>query len=602
MPHRNTCPVLLMVCVCGMVSLHLPARTANAQAVPPPVTAAPPAAVTPQAALTPDQLKQDARLAAVFNLDVRGVEIKRTLEAISAQTKIGLTVSPQWQDRRYTGMMRRQTMLSFMLAIARTCRMSWKIQPPTDPAPAPASAPVYVLFQTDEQQQAERRLVAGSERREARFREELKARLTQAVQNALAGGDPTTGHLEVLLQGYSPEQMDRAMDSALEPPDIISASDQSHFHSHFFYSDDFARLSPTQRNAVRSIVGKEQYHPISAGDAEGDASPSAPPDFAAMRVGLIAAAGGFRLGVIEPDGKDVWVSPSVHVGNVPSIDPQAQENDLDPAVEKQLRSLGLVNFGAMPMSLRKKSLVFPPALDRNSLSEFLGSIAGQTGLAFSCDDFLNSRATIYPNILADKAGYTVEEALVQIAKTFGHRMMYAEGRMYADTLTPGLDLRLEPPVSVMRRLSELTETKRKPDIEDTLAFGQCTRAQINCILSKHPIKRVWAGLLLRAIRVLPCLQIYAQLTPEMRASAAKEGLSYVGLSRAQQQIFDTLVNAGLPATNTPTENLQSERFQSERLYVRPMPYLLPGGKSKPGLTFLITGREETPRLRRFTIF
>ena len=548
--------------------------------------------------LSVDELRADTRLSHIFNLDVRGVEIGKILDAVSKQVGVDLSVDPILKDRRYTGMAQRGTTLAFMNVLARTCRMSWRRLPESAGAPSTGVAePRYELFRTDEQDRREKLQITRSEERETRRREELRALLRQAVQNALNGNDPNSGGFEALMASFSPEQMDTASDSALEPAGILSASDQSAFHNHFLYATPFSNLTAGQQAAVRSVLGQDQYHPTYASDEE-SGHPERAPDFSTMQVGLIAAAGGFRLGILEPDGKDVWVSPGVHIGSVPPLDPQAQRSDFDPTVEALLQSATIVNIDALPASLKEKLVRFPADLDRTSLSTVLGSIAEQTGIAISCDDFLSSRVTHQSLLPSNKEGYTLKSALLQVAKTFRHRVIYSNHCLYVDTLTVGLDLRLEPPAKVMQRLGELQQGPSKPDVNDTLSLGTCTRAQVSCIIRNHPIMRTVSGLMYRAVRAYPYLHFYALLTPTQRTAAeAQDGLSYDKMTQAQQAEFRGLTDVGLPSLDKKGNGLKPRH-----LYVQPQPQMLADGKTaNSGLVLFISDAAEPPSVRRFDI-
>ncbi len=121
----------------------------TAQSQPTPVRPLPqsgrPDSAASQMPLSEADLRTDSRLSQVLNLDVRGVEMEKIMDAVSKQTGNTLSVARKWKDRRYTGMMRRGTVAAFMLAIARTCRMSWRNLPDVESA-APQPAHRYELY------------------------------------------------------------------------------------------------------------------------------------------------------------------------------------------------------------------------------------------------------------------------------------------------------------------------------------------------------------------------------------------------------------------------------------------------------------------------
>ena len=54
------------------------------------------------------------------------------------------------------------------------------------------------------------------------------------------------------------------------------------------------------------------------------------------QVGFIAAAGSFRLGIVQTDGSDVWVAPGHQIGRVAGLNATNRENDFDADVIRQI--------------------------------------------------------------------------------------------------------------------------------------------------------------------------------------------------------------------------------------------------------------------------
>jgi hypothetical protein len=129
-------------------------------------------------------------------------------------------------------------------------------------------------------------------------------------------------------------------------------------------------------------------------------------------VGLIAAFGGLYVGIVGPDGKDVWVSPldQVRRRGIPGY---TSDNDMEPEVEEALAKTAWLDLGELPPAQRHRRFRFSENLPRHSLPGILEYLAAQTGLPFVSDDFIQSRRSNFFWLLTDRDEYTLEQALKQ---------------------------------------------------------------------------------------------------------------------------------------------------------------------------------------------
>ncbi|MCS6777808.1 MAG: hypothetical protein RMJ43_14210 [Chloroherpetonaceae bacterium] len=272
-----------------------------------------------------------------------------------------------------------------------------------------------------------------------------------------------------------------------------------------------------------------------------------PEDLHRCYVGFMASDGVVRLGIVGPGGNDVWVSPFDYVHRVvpPSTSPDEPPREETAAELARGRYL---EISGIPEGVRKKPLRFPGALDRVSLPAILESVAQQTGLSIVADDFLHSRETMYYWLLTDRDTYPLRAALDQIARAFGHRMFYRHHVLCVQTMTPGTDLRAEPPPEIMARLRARAGAGQNLEFPDYMALGRLSLLQMEMLVTRrHPARNALATPLMNAYRKHHILRLCASLTrSQWERAESEEGLRPRALNRKQQEAFLAMVGVGLP--------------------------------------------------------
>ncbi len=506
--------------------------------------------------LSREALQHDTALNRVVAFRFDEARLDETFKALTDQRNLKLTVISDLAPRRITARCKHTTIASFMIALSRVLGVSWR-----------KSGDSYILFQTGEQIRAEDRKKRDSEANEQRFVDAQGNNLRTQLEHALSQTGANREIFSDFLAGCKPDTINRGIASALEDEPFLSAVDQSHFHNHFLPAGPLSALPSGQQAAVRQIASDGGYSHIDAGSS----------------IGLIAAAGGFRLGIVEPNGRDVWVAPQHAIGQVSTVTQSARENDFDPAVVELLRSDRLVGFGSLTNSFRHKKFKVESGTDRSRLAIVLQNISTQTDVDFLCDCYLNSAQTLYS--YNPDTEWTVEQALTAVARTFGHKMLYHGGLLEITAVTPGLDLRLESPIAVINSLDAQALTGHLPNKEDLIVLSACNQEQLQILAQWHPVNnKTHTGHILQALRVYPFLHFYGSLSRSQQQDAFSErGVNVRDLSVAKHRLFDALFTIGL-AKMTPTRY----KLERNRFYLKSNGIKLPDGGRRDSITFIAT--------------
>ena len=509
--------------------------------------------------LTLEVLRHDPDLNRVVALRFDEARLDDVFKVLADQHNLKLTVISDLAPRRITARCKYAPVASFMIALSRVLGVSWR-----------KSGDRYNLFQTAEQIKSEAWKRRASEAKEQRYVEAQGNTLRTQVQGALSQKGLNRDIFADFLMGYDANTIDKGIASALEDEPILSAVDQSHFHNHFFAAAPFSTLFPAQQESVQQIARESGYYHLSAESS----------------VGLIAAAGGFRLGIVEPDGKDLWVAPQHSVGQVSTVSQTVREDDFDPKVVEQLRSSRLVEFGTLAETLRRKRLKSESGIDRSRLAVLLQEIAAQTDFDFLCDCYLNSAQTTH--IYNPDPTWMADVALTWIARTFAHKMTYHGGLLEVATVTAGLDLRLEAPPAVMNSLDAQALSGRLPNRADLLVLSVCNQEQLQVLAQRHlVIRKTRTGHILQALRSYPFLHFYGSLSTEQQTRAlAVNGVNVRDLSVSQHRLFDALFTIGLPKTAPTKYKLEKNRF-----YLKFNAITLHNGMRRDVITFIATTPE-----------
>ncbi len=343
------------------------------------------------------------------------------------------------------------------------------------------------------------------------------------------------------LATLDPEKLQLALETSGEPEGVVSATDQSHLHSQFLFSQPTYELSAEARSAVGAMLGQP---------ASGKFADLAPiehtPGDSTTQVGLVAYAGGLMLGTVTQDGSDVSISPDhmIQKKGIPGVD---SDSGGEAEVEEAIKNRKLVFIDNMPLAMQRIPMKFVRGRERTQLATLLESVAKQLGVSIVSDDFLRSRTPQYPWLLTDQPTYTAREALAQIASSFGKEIYYKNGVLRLRTVTLGLDLRSEPPNALMESLAQAVVKKRALTLAEYLMFGALSPLQIRTLSINMPTSFAQLSLFETVFQKWNPLRLYASLGEKLRtASEGEKGLNYRDLSGEQRKLFLRAASSGLP--------------------------------------------------------
>ncbi len=520
------------------------------------------------APVAPPDLSADTRLNAPITTEAKSQPLADCLPALDS-AGVMIRASPPMAQRRVTVFAARLPLRRLMEALADTLGLSWQRENTPAPTPgaaqdkgqqdksqqdadpqaknAPANrAPNYTLFQSDEARRRERKQLAASEAwnmwaHDAK-RDAMQAAL-QAALNATGNDKHPANPLRGLLADLSPKQIDQACELATQSMGVGAADNNRNLLQNLVGVRPFADLPPAQQAQARALLGRPEQTAGGKGDG---AVPGAKNDDELSRssVGFAAIEGAVSLAVVKPDGSDVLFSPQsgVFMRSIPAL---ASDDDSDPEVRALTQNVRLLDLSGVPDAVRRKRLRFPSALDRAALPELLQSLARQTGLAIVADDFIRSRRTVYFWLLTDKPDYTLDEACDQISKAFGHRMIYKNSVLRVQSVSPGPDLRVEPPPQIIARLRDMTAHHLLGTLDDYAMLGGLTRAQLDTFVLAHFPGVAQGTLLINAQRAYSVLHFYALLPPDLRERATTSaGLPFSALNARQTEAFAALSQLG----------------------------------------------------------
>jgi hypothetical protein len=361
------------------------------------------------------------------------------------------------------------------------------------------------------------------------------------IRQALAGhGSPhASPALLGLLARLDEEGLRAAGEAATLPEGIASVPDNRQMGERIVGATPFAALPAALQSEIKTSLAR-----IDAGHFTLPASNLA--DLERSQVGVAVGETNAHLVVVDPDGSNIWVSPSERI---PSAMRPGPEADMDQAAEVAHAVLHeeLVITPGLPRDMQQRKLRFPAALHRTELPAMLESLAKQTGLPFLADDYLRSRESVFTWLLADRQEYSLAEALRQVASAFGHRFVYKNGVMHVETLTPGLDLRAEPPAELLETLRQRAAHKELLSFEDQLALGTLSDLQLLTMMTRHPPVIPQLAVLYTLYQSRGVLRFYGGLTPEQQSRAATTaGLPPRDLDLGQHAVFTRLSSVGLP--------------------------------------------------------
>ncbi len=530
-----------------------------------PSTAAPPSQSTPPAApsVPSVDLTADSRLRGEEVLRVKWGRLDVILAALSKETGVSVEADAEIAARRVNlfSLPPSASAGQDMAVIARVAGLTWE----TTEAGGKTG---YRLTLSDEQREAEERAQRNSERREEKTRAANRAALLKnlkdEIQRSRQAGQTGFGDY---LAAFSDQQLGEAADSAQDHVEVISAGDQRHFRPFFLGLGPFSQLPGATQRAIRNLTTRDEYLPGAPG---GNYKPAASGSdaLAQCEFGLVAAGGTIQLALYNPAEDDVWVSPFDKVHG-PTLSVMEAENDFNPAVVREMESEKLVS--GLPAALANRKIRVPANVDRSHLAALLEFFADDVKLASASEDFLRTGTTpFYVNpaqLLPASDTFTVRDALRQMAKTFGQRMVYDKGVLYVTTLTRGRDLRAEPPAELVARLAARVKKRVPVSMGDVTSLATLSRLQLETLFRYCPAELKGTEMLFLWLRdAYPVMHLYALFTAEQRAAAeAEDGLTISAVDGDARRWYHALKVRGLPV---PASELSISPVKPGRFYVR----------------------------------
>ena len=526
-------------------------------ALSPPAASAPslPVAPVPLPAAAPPapNLNADARLSHDVTLQAKGQPLDDLLRSLQPPAVPRLRAAPQIGQRRVSVFAERVSLRLMMQALADTTEFTWRAGSETKPgadtiADAPGSlAADYTLFQSEAARKRERKQTDIAEEREKRAHDVRRDAMQGAIQDAVNARGSAKAPPDVfadMLASLTREQQQQAAELSTQPQGVIAADNNRNCFQNMVGVQSFADLPPGMQANLHKMLGVPES--IGSGKNSITFSPAAKSaqDLHNSSVGFVAVEGTVTLAVVAPDGSDVWLSRD-NVLPARRMAPDDTNIEGGPELAAQIAAGTLLDLSGVPDGIRAKRLHFAQELDHGSLPDLLQSLAHQTGLAIVADDFVRSRQTMYFWLLTDKPDYTLDEACGQISKAFGHRMIYKDGVLRVQTVSPGPDLRVEPPADVLARLHDMTVRHLPVTLADYEMLGRLTRAQLDTLVIARLPGITQGTLLLNAQRAYSVLRFYALLPPDLRERATRAtGLPLSALNARQTEAFAALSQLG----------------------------------------------------------
>lgn len=494
-------------------------------------------------------LEQRQELSASVALDFASKPLSDILSELSHHSKVKLSPSSDLAERRVSVFAPKGRASSVLQSFAFLFGATWQTAAEAQKTEAGFSGD-YQIFLSLYGKKRQEQEIADSEQ----FEREQKAAEVDAMRRAInerlaeKNGDPL---MRELLNSLSPEELEQTASLSSDAMGIISANDSRHMENHLFHATPLSQLSGSLQNRMSDLPKDAEF------GTDGTEKPTraAPPTGSGTSVGLLASDGSVNLAVVAPDGKTIWMSPLGALNRKPVAG--LTDDDSHPEVMAVLQKGRLIEWGNMPVTMIRKRLRFPASLEREKFAAILKSLSEQTGMTVVSDDYLRSNKTPFSWLLTDKKEYTLEEALTQIGRAFGHRFLYRQGVLIARTATPGLDIRSEPPASLVAYLREKTKRKQGWRLSDILMFGRLKPIQLRTLTLRLP-----EGIMpLPSLdRIALPLRLYMLLSPEQKRSAEKKGVAETEMRGEAREIFRRLSGVGLPASKAQIQQVNDSGF------------------------------------------
>lgn len=505
-------------------------------------------------------LMADPRMKTPVELRVKWKRLDEIIASIRQETGIALQVESGIGGRRLnlftSKMTAEQAVASIVREMGLTCTTS---------STASGEQPNYTLSLSEERRQKEEWWKSASEQRKKERYADYRRRMQEAMQKEIdASRQSKKPGIGLLLSTLSPEELQRIAGVSQEGPPLISASNQSHLHNFMMFARPYKDLPEDVRRALPAMLGRPEY-------AEGNIKTGAGSlaELEHCQIGLIAANGSVRLGLYNPAEGDVWAS-SYDDTNTPTPSNEDILNDFNPQVVEMLNSPKLVS--GLPRGIGEKRIRFSKEVDRRHLASLLEVVAQKVSLSFVAQDYFRTRSVtpfIAQHLVPATEEFTLREALLQIARAFGHRMVFQDSVLYVTTLTPGADLRAEPPPTIFDYLNRLEQKKEAISPESYLKLTALSRSQLkNIVQGMNGYRTEIRSMLYNVLQVHSILHPYGKLSSEQRQQAeSEEGLYIPDLEKQTELEFRALAGRGLPASATGLFP-EDAKYGPKRLYVR----------------------------------
>lgn len=137
--------------------------------------------------------------------------------------------------------------------------------------------------------------------------------------------------------------------------------------------------------------------------------------------------------------------------------------------------------------------------------------------------------------------------------------------MRVKTVSPGLDLRSEPPADLIAYLVEKSQKRQPLTLDDCLRLAKLPVRQWRALLGPH-IPGISPALgLYRIEHLYRILDFYANLSAEQRAQAeSKKGLVLREMDMRTQRAFRRIANVGMPKRASDEEPQRPAGFYVRR--------------------------------------
>lgn len=474
---------------------------------------------------------RDLRLTTKVTIKRGSSDIKDILDLLVQQSKVPLSVEDDHALRKAHLFVSNVPLASVLEALKEVSGLSWR-----------SSGKGYLLYQSEEDRSREKNAIALSEKFEQEANQKRRNAFRDALDNLRKNPTSAQEGLLSMLDPLSSEEWDSLLEKTDEETPITSATNQSHFYDRLTDAKPFRSLSSRQQSAVRGALG------VLSGEGENRLQPFADNTFLEdSSIGFVVTRSGIMLGVNRPNtaGNDepLFVGPGGMLTRkgILGVD---SDTGLEPEVNSLIERTKLLSLHGMSPALLNRKIKVPTEAQRQNLAAFLEYLAKETGLCIVASDLPLGRRYMPPIISTDSAGYPLSAYLDHMAKHYAQTVAYRYGMLVMQPLALGLDLRSEPPPSLVARLLKKSNAREPLTIEDVMDIGKLTSKQSLTLNIGARGKLV--PYVSPFTRNRKPLRLYAEMSAEMRAkSESAEGLRDEEIDKVVRPFFREAIRSGL---------------------------------------------------------